>query len=184
MGGPYYLQLGPVDLTNITESSLKFKRWLNVDYQPYVTAAVEVSNDGSNWDELWSNGSSTVTESAWSSQEYDISETADGQSTVYIRWSYQVGYYAYAYSGWNIDDVEIWGLGPSGPQFSAGDMNCDGVVDNFDIDPFVLVITGTPPDYTDYYLAYPECDHMLGDVNADGTVNNFDIDPFVALLNG
>ena len=68
-------------------------------------------------------------------------------------------------------------------EYDLGDLNCDGVVNNFDIDPFVLVITSTPPSYPEYYAAYPECDHMLADCNADGSVNNFDIDPFVDLLN-
>lgn len=62
----------------------------------------------------------------------------------------------------------------------AGDLNCDGVVNNFDIDPFVLALT----DPAGYAAAYPECDIALGDVNGDGAVNNFDIDPFVALLTG
>jgi hypothetical protein len=56
-----------------------------------------------------------------------------------------------------------------------GDCNCDGLVNNFDIDPFVLAIS----DPAAYALAYPNCDIMSADVNVDGLVNNFDIDPFV-----
>lgn len=59
-----------------------------------------------------------------------------------------------------------------------GDMNCDGVVNNFDIDAFVLALTDTEA----YYAAYPYCNPLLGDINGDGLVNNFDIDPFVELL--
>jgi len=59
-----------------------------------------------------------------------------------------------------------------------GDLNCDGVVNNFDIDPFVLALT----DPAGYKAAYPNCDIMLADCNGDGAVNNFDIDPFVDLL--
>lgn len=66
------------------------------------------------------------------------------------------------------------------PVYEPGDMNCDGVVNNFDIDPFVLALTA-PALYQDLY---PDCDLSLGDINADGLVNNFDIDPFVALLTG
>jgi len=61
-----------------------------------------------------------------------------------------------------------------------GDLNCDGVVNNFDIDPFVLALT----DPNAYARAYPHCDWILGDVNGDGVVDNFDIDPFVRLLTG
>jgi hypothetical protein len=62
----------------------------------------------------------------------------------------------------------------------TGDMNCDGEVNAFDIDPFVLALTD--PDA--YDLAYPNCDIMNGDINGDGEVNAFDIDPFVELLTG
>lgn len=63
-------------------------------------------------------------------------------------------------------------------EFVAGDMNCDGVINNFDIDPFVLALT----DPAGYEAQYPDCEIALGDINGDGVVNNFDIDPFVALL--
>ncbi|MGE0481067.1 MAG: hypothetical protein AB7Q17_11405 [Phycisphaerae bacterium] len=59
-----------------------------------------------------------------------------------------------------------------------GDLNCDGLVNNFDIDPFVLALT----DPASYAAAFPTCDISRADVNDDGLVNNFDIDPFVALL--
>ena len=61
-----------------------------------------------------------------------------------------------------------------------GDLNCDGMLNAFDIDPFVLALTG--PD--EYALAYPTCDINLADIDGDGAINAFDIDPFVALLTG
>jgi len=59
-----------------------------------------------------------------------------------------------------------------------GDLNCDGRVNNFDIDPFVLALTNP----IRYGAVYPDCDRRNADVNGDGAVNNFDIDPFVKLL--
>jgi agmatine deiminase len=59
-----------------------------------------------------------------------------------------------------------------------GDMNCDAIVNNFDIDPFEIAIT----DPAGYALAYPGCDISAADTNGDHVVNNFDIDPFVNLL--
>ncbi|MBK8916014.1 MAG: hypothetical protein IPM64_15700 [Phycisphaerales bacterium] len=59
-----------------------------------------------------------------------------------------------------------------------GDMNCDGVVTNFDIDPFVLALV----DPEAWAIAYPGCPILNGDVNGDGAFTNFDIDPFVDLL--
>ncbi len=64
--------------------------------------------------------------------------------------------------------------------FTAGDLNCDGLVNVFDIDPFVLALT----DARGYAAAYPGCDVRTADLNYDGAVNAFDIDPFVAVLTG
>lgn len=66
------------------------------------------------------------------------------------------------------------------PVLVPGDLNCDGVINNFDIDPFVLALT----DPAAYAASNPGCDIMNGDINGDGSVNNFDIDAFVALLTG
>ncbi|MGE0482414.1 MAG: right-handed parallel beta-helix repeat-containing protein, partial [Phycisphaerae bacterium] len=64
------------------------------------------------------------------------------------------------------------------PAGLRGDLNCDALVNNFDIDPFVLALT----DPAAYAAAYPACDALNGDMNGDAAVNNFDIDPFVARL--
>ncbi len=65
-----------------------------------------------------------------------------------------------------------------------GDLNCDGAVNAFDVDPFVQALTATPPEYAEYYALYPQCNHSSADINQDGVVNVFDIDPFVDLLAG
>lgn len=62
----------------------------------------------------------------------------------------------------------------------VGDMNCDGLLNAFDIDPFVYALT----DPAVYYTQQPNCDWYLADTNGDGVVNNFDIDSFVLLLSG
>ncbi|MBK8915129.1 MAG: hypothetical protein IPM64_11120 [Phycisphaerales bacterium] len=62
-----------------------------------------------------------------------------------------------------------------------GDMNGDGVVNNFDIDPFVLALIA--PDQ--YAAQFPGIDpNCAGDVDNSGAFNNFDIDPFVAKVIG
>jgi hypothetical protein len=61
-----------------------------------------------------------------------------------------------------------------------GDLNCDDLVNAFDIDPFVLALT----DPEVYAEVYPACDYRLADCNRDGLVNAFDIDPFVVILTG
>ena len=61
-----------------------------------------------------------------------------------------------------------------------GDLNCDGVVNFDDINPFVLALS----DPAGYQQQYPNCNILNGDVNGDGRVDFADINPFVALLTG
>ena len=98
-----------IDCTDLSVVSLKFWRWLNVEVSDYDHASLSVSNDGSNWTTLWANGDE-VTDSSWSQFEYDISAVADGEPTVYLRWTMGTTDGSWQYSGWNIDDIEIWGL--------------------------------------------------------------------------
>ncbi len=80
------------------------------DDPAYVESAIEVSNTGGEpWTTVWEHTRSDLTDSSWRIVEYDISSVADDQETVYIRWGYEVLEYAYPYSGWNIDDIELWG---------------------------------------------------------------------------
>jgi hypothetical protein len=64
--------------------------------------------------------------------------------------------------------------------YKVGDMNCDGVVNNQDIAPFVLGLTN-PSDFQQQFGYAPA---LPGDVTGDGTFNNQDIAAFVALLTG
>jgi len=109
--GPYYLTAGPFDCTGYHNVHLRFRRWLNADFGDYVRVEVEVSNSGSNWQSLWQNPDGLeTTDEQWQLVGYDISQTADGQPAVYIRWSYRIlDRRAWPYSGWNIDDIELWG---------------------------------------------------------------------------
>jgi hypothetical protein len=61
-----------------------------------------------------------------------------------------------------------------------GDLDCDGDVDFYDIDPFVLALLGE----TAYQAVYPDCNWLNGDCDQSGSVDFFDIDPFVALIGG
>ena len=64
------------------------------------------------------------------------------------------------------------------------DCDNDGSINSLDIDPFVLALTATPPNYPEYYAVYPDCEVMLSDCDNDGSINSLDIDPFVSLLAG
>lgn len=62
------------------------------------------------------------------------------------------------------------------PRF--GDLNCDGSLNGFDIDPFILALS----DPATYAATYPDCDILHGDSNGDGSVNGFDITGFIESL--
>jgi hypothetical protein len=86
----------------------------------------------------------------------------------------------------NVNGEACWEAGPPGGpndvvsllRLPSGDLNCDGSVDAFDVEPFVRALL----DPDGYAVAHPDCDFTLADVNGDGTVDAFDIEPFVALL--
>ena len=77
------------------------------------------------------------------------------------------------------DSVEITDIGADEfGSFLIGDMNCDGAIDLFDVDPFTVAMTAPG----DYEFIYPDCSLALADIDGNGEVNLFDIDPFVVLL--
>ncbi|MCP4453651.1 MAG: SUMF1/EgtB/PvdO family nonheme iron enzyme, partial [Planctomycetes bacterium] len=105
-GGPYSLTAGPFDCRDQSHVALRFARWLNSDAVRFVRHRIEVSNNGTAWQVIWEapRELDEVTDSAWQIQEYDISDVADQQVAVWVRWTYEVLDRALAYSGWNIDD--------------------------------------------------------------------------------
>ncbi len=76
------------------------------------------------------------------------------------------------------NNVSAWDNICIGPGVGTGDMNCDGVINFGDINPFVMILS----DPNGYLAAYPACCVQNGDINMDGVVNFDDINPFVALL--
>ena len=110
-GGPYYLIAGPFNCLSYGAVELHFARWLNTDTSDYVGSTVEVSNNGDDWVLVWEHSNGTpLTDSSWQDLIYDIGDVADYHSSVTIRWGYEVLPGAYPYSGWNIDDVQLWGV--------------------------------------------------------------------------
>ncbi|MGD8451476.1 MAG: thrombospondin type 3 repeat-containing protein [Phycisphaerae bacterium] len=65
------------------------------------------------------------------------------------------------------------------PTVPAGDANCDGTVDNFDISPFIVALSqGQAVWEASYTCGY----YCAIDVNGDGHVDNFDLNPFIERL--
>ena len=95
--------------TGYENISLDFYRWLGVESSTWDHAKVQVSNNGSTWTDVWVHSGSTINESAWSHQIYDISAVADNQATVYLRWVMGATDSSVVYHGWNIDDIALKG---------------------------------------------------------------------------
>ena len=107
-----HLTTGPIDCTGLESVTLKFRRWLNVERPAYDHAYLRISTDGIAYTTLWENDAE-ITDDAWSEQVFDIADIADGQAAVRLRWTQGTTDGSWSYSGWNIDDVEIWALQPS-----------------------------------------------------------------------
>ncbi|MFH1747382.1 MAG: C1 family peptidase [Planctomycetota bacterium] len=174
----YHLTTTPIDCSELYAVKLNFWRYLGVEHPDYDHATISVSNNGGDWVTVWENTDETI-DYFWVPREIDISAVADLQPAVQIRWTMGPTDGGWRYCGWNVDDVEIWALSNS-PTYQVGDLNCDGAVDAYDIDPFICALS---PE-CDYQSLYPDCDRDLADCNSDGDVNAYDIDTFVQLVGG
>ena len=172
-----YLTTTPFNCTNANSVQLKFWRWLGVDAPAYAKAVIEVSNNGTTWTQVWANALA-VSDTAWSFQTYNISAVADGQPTVYIRWTMgPTTSSATNYPGWNIDDVQIWGVvHNSCTGIMEGDFNSDAAVNGLDMQRFVQVLLDP------YAVGVSFEEFCAADMNHDGFVTMVDVDSFVDQL--
>jgi hypothetical protein len=131
---PTHLTTTAIDCSDVLGTELRFYRWLGVEGATYDHASVSVSSDGTNFTTVWDHEGASTSDSSWSQWLFDISEVADGQANVYIRWTMGPTDDFINYPGWNIDDVEIWGV------TSPADCNANGVPD------FQDIIDGTSED--------------------------------------
>ena len=110
--------------------------------------------------------------------QFYISAVGDGGSTVYSPEGAPENVYTARVGEVGAVLVDDFETDPS--CYDRGDLNCDGALNVFDIDAFVLALT----DPLEYATALPYCNCKLGDINCDEAVNVFDIDPFVGCLTG
>jgi hypothetical protein len=104
-----HLVAGPFDCSLYTGVTLKYWRWLGVEQPLYDHASVAVSVDGASWTTIWTNVAE-VTDVAWTQMEHDLAAWADRQPAVWIRWTMGTTDGSWQYCGWNLDDIQLWGL--------------------------------------------------------------------------
>lgn len=158
-----------------------------------AASSIAVTNVGfhavASHDEPYSNAPWTYSRNAdsiqWATQTFDENPGAN-----VLRWGMLYNFWFDANAAPADVDVTLGLFKPGGADsytgttrgpastLLLGDLNCDGLVNNFDIDAFVLALT----DPSAYATTFPNCNISAADVNHDGLVNNFDIDPFVACL--
>lgn len=105
-----------IDCANMSGVILKYFHLLGVESSSYDHAYFEVY-DGNSWVRLFEN-SSTMQETSWMEDEYDLSAVADSNPDFQIRFGLGSTDGSGQYSGWNIDDIELKGYGHIGvPDF-------------------------------------------------------------------
>ncbi|MBW2453045.1 MAG: hypothetical protein JRI68_00965 [Deltaproteobacteria bacterium] len=128
-----HLTTKAIDCSELAKVSLSFWRWLNVEGSLFDRASVAISTDGEEFTKVWENGTDATADAEWQEVEIDLSEIADGEPTVYLRWTMGATDEGLCASGWNIDDIAIWsheatctdpdGDGSLPPECGGGD--CD-----------------------------------------------------------
>ncbi len=172
-GGPTHLTSPAFDLTGL-DATIGYWRWYHIGTTLNDQLVVAVSNNNGG---TWTTVETVAARQEWTYHEFRVSEFVSPTAQVKVRFT--------ASDNPNdslvealVDDFVIYVL-DCAPL--TGDTNCDGVVNGFDIDPFVLAVTS--PDA--YAIAFPDCNISTADVNGDGLINAFDIDLFVnCVVNG
>lgn len=100
--GLFKLTSQSFDCTGVTQTELRFRRWLHNENN-YDKAWVMISANGLSWDTLYEGYES---DGEWMEMIYDISSIADEEESVYLRFVLESDY-IYSYEGFYIDDVAI-----------------------------------------------------------------------------
>ncbi len=111
----YWLTTTAIDCSQISDTYLRYYAWLNVDTNTRDQAYVQLSTNGTSWVTIYHNEAFARTDNTWNHELLDISQYADGESSVTVRWGMGTSNATRVYSGWNIDDVDIYGLWSTTP---------------------------------------------------------------------
>jgi hypothetical protein len=132
------------------------------------------NNNGANWTQVASFG--PTTSAGWTEHIFWVGDYVTPTAQVKVRFeASDLGDGSVVEAG--VDDFSVMRLSCE-DVFLTADMNCDGLINFDDIDPFVLALSSQ----AGYEAEYPDCNYSSADCNRDGSVNFDDIDAFVELL--
>ncbi len=143
MASTQYLTTEAINLTNVSGVQLSYRRWLGVERAQWDHASIDFSTDGSKWTTVWENSvPTTIDDDAWIEHVVDLSDMADDQVAIFLRWGMGTTDSSITYPGWNIDDITLIGERPLLPP----DLNNDGNVNITDFEQFTECRTGPVSD--------------------------------------
>jgi len=104
-----YVRSPAIDCSASVGTTLRFNRWLTVEQGANNDFAKILVNG----EVVWENDFNQHTlDTSWVAQEIDIAAQADGQASVQVEFEIQTGWIR-SLGGWNLDDFELYTLGPS-----------------------------------------------------------------------
>ncbi|MBN2053403.1 hypothetical protein JW905_00690 [bacterium] len=97
--------------SNVEGCRLEFYQWLNLSSDDLIfkdSVTIELSNNnGATWQQVHLNDDGYYCDE-WEPVSFDISQWADGQPFVRLRFTL-TSHLLFNDSGWNIDDLKVWG---------------------------------------------------------------------------
>ncbi len=159
-----------IDCSGSTETRLRFCRWLGVEQPVYDKASVSISTNGTDWTTLWQNPA-IIGDLEWMEIEYDISDYADNQPTVYLRWTMGPTDGGLRFCGWNVDNVCVVSMFCQ--TWICGDVDGSGSIDVGDLTFLVAYLFQSGP--TPPVL-------VAGDVDGSGSIDVGDLTFLVTYL--
>ena len=175
--GPTHVISPKLDVSGANNPMLRFAYWFACDdtqppSQDYLVVALS-NNDGVDWVDV----ATYETTLGWVKVDLALADYLPPTDMMKVRFTTSDNPNNSKTEA-AVDAIWLYDLSCS-PGLCAGDLNCDGVVDFDDIDPFVAALgcQGGDPNCWD-----PTCPWLNGDCNSDETVNFDDIDPFVGRI--
>ncbi len=171
-GGPTRLISPTLDLSDGQVYQVGYARWFYNDNRDVDRLTVQVSNN---------NGASWVTvedvphTDGWVYQTFCVSDYVTPTAQVKVRFN-ATDNPSNSITEAGLDAFTVAALVCVPPHL--GDLNCDGVTDFGDINPFVLALSNPAA----YAVQYADCPLANRDINMDGVFDFGDINPFVALF--